>query len=173
MTRFTPLLAMALALAACNNSPDKPAGAETPAAGAASGWNPLDACATLGKPAAGKAMASEVTSAELGTVVPGTEGTAAFSMCTFKFADGATLMLLTREAPNADAIAAAITEARTAGGTLPPATDVAGLGKAALWSDASKGLQVFLDDRRYVSINVTGVPGDGKAQATAVARALT
>ena len=143
-------------------------------AGSGSAWNPLDACATLGRAAAAEASGSAVTSAELTTVVQGTASTAAFSMCTFQLAHGGRLMLLTREAPNADATAAAIEAARTSGGTMPAAIDVQGLGKAGLWSDQLKGLQVFLDDRRYATINYFGMPAgaDLKAMSIAVVRKL-
>ncbi|WP_404338549.1 hypothetical protein AB2M62_06255 [Sphingomonas sp. MMS12-HWE2-04] len=138
------------------------------------GGIPLDACATLGEEAAAKLVGSAVTSSELTTKVEGTDSSAAFSMCTFSYANGAKLALLTREAPSGDASTEAIEAARTSGGTMSPATDVPGLGKAAMWSDTLKGLQVFLDDKRYLSINFYGLPGgaDGKAQAIAVAKKL-
>lgn len=95
-------------------------------------------------------------------------------MCTFSYANGAKLALLAREAPSGDASAEAIEAARTSGGTMPRATDVPGLGKAAMWSDTLKGLQVFLDDTRYLSINFYNLPSgsDGKTQAIAVAKKL-
>lgn len=178
MTRMKFLGAGALValLAGCGGaaSDAKTGTTGTSTTAAKSGWNPLDACATLGKDAAGEASGSAVTSAELSTVVEGTSATAAFSMCTFKFANGSQLMLLTRQAPNADATPESIEKSRTADGTLPPATDVPGLGKIAMWSDASKGLQVFIDDTRYLSINYFGLPGGatGKDQAIAVAKRL-
>lgn len=138
------------------------------------GWNPLDACATLGKDAASRISGSPVTSTELSPVVPGTDTSAAFSMCTFKLANGGQLMLLTRQAPFADATPESIEKSRTADGTLAPTADVPGLGKAALWSDTTKGLQVFIDDTRYLSINYMGLPGGvtGKDQAIAIAKVL-
>ena len=166
-----------LVLAACGNPAAPSATSQTTKAAttaAKNGWNPLDACATLGKDAASRISGSPVTSTELSPVVPGTDASAAFSMCTFKLADGGQLMLLTREAPFADATPQSIEKSRTADGTLPPATDVPGLGKAAMWSDTTKGLQVFIDDTRYLSINYTGLPGDetGKDRAIAVAKVL-
>lgn len=166
-----------LMIAACGNPPSpsaKNGAAKTATAAAKTGWNALDACATLGKDAASKVSRSPVTSTELSPVVPGTDTSAAFSMCTFKLANGGQLMLLTREAPFADATPESIEKSRTANGTLPPATDVPGLGKAALWSDTTKGLQVFIDDTRYLSINYMSLPGGvtGRDQAIAVAKVL-
>lgn len=168
--RIVTLLAMAsLALAAGCNGPGGPLSRT------ASNWNALDACATLGKAAAAEASRSAVTSTELNTVVEGTASTAAFSMCTFQLANGGKLTLLTREAPDADASDVAIEAARTGGGTLPAASDVPGLGKAGLWSDQTKGLQVFLDGKRYVTINYFGLPAsaDIKTMSIAVARKLS
>jgi hypothetical protein len=178
MIKFGILSGLTLILTACggndgaSNATAASGGAKTAAAN--TGWNPLDACTTLGKDAAGEASGSPVTGAELSSVVEGTDATAAFSMCTFKLANGGQLMLLTREAPFPDATAESIEKSRTADGTLPPATDVPGLGRAAMWSDQTKGLQVFLNDTRYVSINYYGLPAGatGKDQAVAVAKKL-
>lgn len=138
------------------------------------GWNALDACATLGRAEVAALVGQPVTKTELSPGSPGDDVRAAFSTCTYDLAKGQ-LMLLTREAPDADATPDAIERARTADGTLPPAIDVPGLGRAALWSRETKGLQVFLDDRRYVSINFYGLPegDDVQARAVAVAKALT
>lgn len=167
--------AVALMMLGACGGPAAPGGTEQaakPAANAAlKGWNPLDACASVGQAAVAKASGSAVTSAELSQVSPGDQGRAAFSMCTFKLASGGQVMVLTRQAPYADATPAAIEAARTGGGNLPPAADVPGLGKAALWSDVTSGLQVFLDGTRYVSVNTMGL-SDGKAASVAVARTL-
>ena len=137
------------------------------------GWNALDACATLGRDEVATLVGQPVAKTELSPGSPGDDVRAAFSTCTYDFPKGQ-LMLLTREAPDADATAESIERSRTADGTLPPAIDVPGLGRAALWSRESKGLQVFLDDRRYVSINFNGLPvgDDVQARAVAVAKAL-
>jgi len=165
-----------LMLAACGgpSTPGTKDDAKAATSSAKTGWNPLDACATLGKDTASRISGSPVTSTALSPVVQGTDTSAAFSMCTFKLANGGQLMLLTREAPFADATPESIAKSRTADGTLPPAIDVPGLGKAALWSDTTKGLQVFIDDTRYLSINYMGLPGGvtGKDQAIAIAKVL-
>ena len=165
-------IAAAVMLAACGEA-DAP-GTRPPAGAAApAGWNALDACATLSKDTVSVAAGQPVTGTELAPGSPGGEVLAAFSTCTYALPKGQ-LMVLTRQSPIADATPEAIERARTADGTLPPATDVPGLGRAALWSRESKGLQVFLDDRRYVSINFFGLPEgeDVRARAIAVARAL-
>ena len=177
--RRISVTAALLLVSACGGSPQGGGEAATSAdtansAAPASGWNALDACTTLGRDDAAAATGSPVVAAEITNKVEGSAGMASFSSCTFTFASGAKLAVLTRESPVDDATAAAIEQARTAGGTMPPAVDVPGLGKAALWSDTLKGLQVFLDGKRYVSINYVGLPdGDtGKDLAIDVARRL-
>src|SRR4051812_21067296 len=111
-----------LLLAACGSPATLEAKTETAKAtttSAKTGWNPLDACATLGQDAASRISGSPVTSTALSPAVRGTETSAAFSMCTFKPATGGQLMLLPREAPFADAPRESIEKSRTADGTLP------------------------------------------------------
>jgi hypothetical protein len=90
------------------------------------GWNARDACASLGRDKAAAASGVAVTEAKLEGISAGGGGLAAASMCTFTFVNGATLMVLTREAPDADATATAIDNARTGGGVAPPADPVQG-----------------------------------------------
>jgi hypothetical protein len=162
-------LAAGLLLAGCGGSEN----AGSKAAGGAGGWNAVDACATLGRGKAATAGGAAVTDAKLDSISAGGNGLAAVSMCTFTYANGATLMVLTREAPDADATPAAIETARTGGGLAPPADPVPGLGKAAFWSATGKQAQLFIDDRRYVVINFFKLPGDdAKARSLAVAKAL-
>jgi hypothetical protein len=138
------------------------------------GWNARDACASLGRDKAAAAGGAEVTDAKLEGISAGGGGLAAASTCTFTFANGATLMVLTREAPDADATPTAIENARTGGGMAPPADPVPGLGKAAFWSAAGKQAQLFVDDRRFVVINFFNLPAsdDVKARSLTVARAF-
>lgn len=177
--RRISVTAALLLVSACGGTPQ--GGGETAtsvdtanSAAQAAGWSALDACATLGRDDAAATTGSPVVAAEITNKVEGGAGTASFSSCTFTFANGAKLALLTRESPVDDATPAAIEQARTAGGTMPPATDVPDLGKAALWSDTLKGLQIFLDGKRYASINYIGLPdGDtGKDLAIDVAKKL-
>ena len=178
-TRLTAAILIAV-LTGCGKTPDANKPPETGRADDGSAqavpgnWNALDACATLDKDIVGRISGSPVTSTKLDPVVPGTEGTAAFSMCTYQLTNGAKLSVLTRQSPDADTTPAAIAAARTTGGTTAPAIDVPGLGKAAMWSETLKGLQVFIDDTRYVTINYFGLPGgaDGKDQAIEIAKAI-
>ncbi|WP_106513332.1 hypothetical protein [Allosphingosinicella deserti] len=161
-------VAASAVVSACGSGGESGSGGSIPA-----GWNALDACATLGKTDAAAATGAQVRAATLSTVVEPKNGSAGFSMCTFELANGGKLMLLTREAPSDDATATAIEAARTAGGSMPPARDVPGLGRAALWSEETKGLQLFLDGRRYATINYFAPPGvDPEPVAIAVARNL-
>jgi hypothetical protein len=161
-------LAAGLALAGCGGS-DGP-GSKV----AGRSWNAVDACATLGREKAAALGGAAVSNTKLDPISAGGNGLAAASMCTFTYANGATLMVLTREAPDADATSTAIETARTGGGLTPPADPVPGLGKAAFWSVTGKQAQLFIDDRRYVVINFFKLPAgeDAKARSLAVAKAL-
>jgi hypothetical protein len=141
---------------------------------AAGSWNARDACASLGRDKAAAAGGAAVTDAKLEGMSDGGGGLAVVSMCTFTYSTGATLMIVTREAPDADATPAAIEAARTGGGLAPPADPVPGLGKAAFWSEGGKQAQLFIDDRRAVVINFFKLPAgdDAKARALGVAKAF-
>ncbi len=174
MNRSIGIAAM-LALAGCGGVDSSGNGTTAATATAATvGWNAEDACSVLDRDAAAKALGVGVTTTELGSVSPAAEGRAAFSMCTYTLADGSRMVLLARAAPNGDSAGSDVEASRTAGGTLPPAADVPGLGRAALWRDRGAQLQLFLDDRRYVAIDLFGpvAATDAKAKAIAVAQLL-
>ena len=166
------IVATMLLLAGCGGGPSN--AGETTSAARGGSWNARDACASLGRDKAAALGGAAVTDAKLEEMSAGGGGLAVTSMCTFTYANGATLMLLTREAPDADATPAAIGSVRTGGGLAPPADPVPGLGKAAFWSATGKQAQLFIDDRRYVVINFFKLPAgdDAKARSLAVARAF-
>ncbi|TRW15168.1 hypothetical protein [Glacieibacterium frigidum] len=172
--------AVLVALAGCGETRDgnKPTG-EATAKAAPAGWNAMDACATVGTPAVAAAMGKAVTGTALDPVSQPDGLRAGFSMCTFTLADGAKLTVLTREAADGDAYDAAVAAARKIGEEFgSPAVDVAGIGKAAMWTARPAALQVFLDDRRYATISLFGADfmPDGseaaRSAATAIARKL-
>ncbi len=179
MNRSMGVAAM-LALAGCGGVDSSGNGNGTTAAtakavtAATAGWNAEDACSVLDRDAVAKALGVGVTTTELGSVSPAAEGRAASSMCTYTLADGSRMALLARAAPNGDSAGSDVEASRTAGGTLPPAADVPGLGRTALWRDRGAQLQLFLDDRRYVAIDLFGpvAATDAKAKAIAVAKLL-
>ncbi|NIJ20683.1 hypothetical protein FHS95_002375 [Sphingomonas naasensis] len=168
-------MAAGLLLVGCggsNGTPPQSDAGETARAPVAGRWDARDACPSLGRDRAAALGGAAVTDARLETISAGGGGLAA--ACTFTYANGATLMVLTREAPDADATSTAIEHARTGGGLAPPADPVPGLGKAAFWSDAGKQAQLFIDDRRYVTINFFKLPAgdDARARSLAIAKAL-
>ncbi|WDA42659.1 hypothetical protein [Erythrobacter sp. BLCC-B19] len=169
--RWIMAAALAAGLAGCGGA-DGEAG-ESSAPAAASGWDATQACAMLdvGKLSALTGLAFET--AKLTPMAPMTDSTAATSMCEYGGAGGASAVLLTREAPYDDATPEAIAKSRTADGTMEPAEDVPGLGKAALWRAApmAKTLQVFFDERRSVVVTLVGREATLE-QASAVARAV-
>jgi hypothetical protein len=170
MKRMMIMAALAAGLAGCGGD-DGGAGGSAPAA--ASGWDATQACAMLdvGKLSALTGMAFET--AKLTPMSPMTDNTAATSMCEYSGAGGAMANVLTREAPYDDATPEAIEKSRTADGSMEPAEDVPGLGKAALWRAApmAKTLQVFYDERRSVVVTLVGREATLE-QASAVARAV-
>ncbi|AQR72845.1 hypothetical protein [Sphingomonas sp. LM7] len=169
------LSALTLLLAGCGGPGGGGANTgETTSTATGGSWNARDACTSLGRDKAAVAGGAAVTDAKLEEMSAGGGGLAVVSMCTFTYANGATLMIVAREAPDADATPAAIEAARTGGGLAPPADPVPGLGKAAFWSEGGKQAQLFLDDRRAAVINFFKLPAgdDAKARSLAVAKAL-
>jgi hypothetical protein len=165
------LAALAAGVAGCGGDE---AGADASAsAPAASGWDATQACAMLdvGKLSGLTDLVFET--ATLTPMSPMTDSTAATSMCQYSGSGGAMATVLTREAPYDDATPEAIEKSRTANGSMEPAEDVPGLGKAALWRAApmAKTLQVFFDERRSVVVTLGGRDATLE-QASAVARAV-
>ncbi|NYT40754.1 hypothetical protein HZY97_08300 [Sphingomonas sp. R-74633] len=166
----------ALLLAGCGGN----AGSNSAATGdpvkltSGSSWDAADACASLGRDKAAAAGGTAVADAKLDKMSAGGNGLAVVSMCTFTYANGAMLTVLTREAPDDDASPDAIENARTGGGLTAPADPVPRLGKAAFWNSKTLQAQMFIDDRRYVVINFFKLPAgeDAKARSLAVAKAL-
>lgn len=172
-------IVLAALLVACSENKPGETTAASPADTAASslaGWNAVDACATLDKAKVAAAAGSAVKTAELSGVTEANGGLAALSTCIYTLENGASIGVLTREAPSgsklADALASAKgPEAQAMGMTFE---DLPGVGKAALWNAKMDSLQVFYDDRRYAAINMMYAPKDtdAKAVTVAVAKAL-
>lgn len=172
----TTIVALAL-LGGCGGGADS--GGSGTMAAAGGGWDALDACTTTGSATVAAATGSEVIGTELDPKVEPAGGGAGFSMCTFKLAGGASMTVLTREAPDDSAIDQGIAEARRLGAEFGSAAeDVPGIGRAAMWTAKPPALQVFIDGRRYATISMftaksTPDASDGaRAAATEVARKL-
>jgi hypothetical protein len=131
-------------------------------------WNATDACALVGKDRVAKALTAELVSAQLLQVTKGAENSAAFSTCYLTFANGTTVTVLTRLAPVPDVSERSLALARTMGGNMPTAEELTGLGAHAYWTAEAKTLQVFLDDRRYVSIAFKGTISADAAKIGAI-----
>ena len=164
------MAALAAGVAGCGGDDSAEGGTSAPTA---SGWDATQACAMLdvGKLSGLTGMAFET--AKLTPMSPMPDNTAATSMCQYSGAGGAMATVLTREAPYDDATPEEIEKSRTADGSMEPAEDVPGLGKAALGRAApmAKTLQVFYDERRSVVVTLVG-RDDTLEQASAVARAV-
>lgn len=170
MKRMMIMAALAAGVSGCGGDESAEGGTSAPTA---SSWDATQACAMLdvGKLSGLTGLAFET--AKLTPMSPMTENTAATSMCEYSGAGGAMAVLLTREAPYDDAGPEEIEKSRTADGSMEPAEDVPGLGKAALWRAApmAKTLQVFYDERRSVVVTLVGRDATLE-QASAVARAV-
>lgn len=165
-------LVMTLAALALSGCGDAGGAAGKDQAGTASAWPATDACKALGSERAARIMGSALTGSELSGVVQMAPNMAAMSMCQFQFANGETLNLLLRESPYDDATPDEIERARTMDGTMPPARDIAGLGKLAMWTDRPAQLQVFVDERRRIIVTLAPNGKAGLDQARAVAEAV-
>jgi hypothetical protein len=170
MHKILIMAALAAGVAGCGGGDSSEGGTSAPNAG---GWDATQACAMLdpGKLSGLTGLAFET--AKLTPMSPMTDSAAATSMCEYSGAGGAMAVLLTREAPYDDASPEEIEKSRTADGSMEPAEDVPGLGKAALWRAApmAKTLQVFYDERRSVVVTLLGRDVTLE-QASAVARAV-
>ncbi len=170
MHKIMIMAALAAGVAGCGGDDSGSGGTNAPAA---SGWDATQACTMIdvGKLSGITGLAFET--AKLTPMSPMTQNTAATSMCEYSGAGGAMATVLTREAPYDDAGPEEIEKSRTADGTMEPAEDVPGLGKAALWRAApmAKTLQVFYDERRSVVVTLA-VRDATLEQASAVARAV-
>ncbi|MFM7376721.1 MAG: hypothetical protein ACKO1O_01095 [Erythrobacter sp.] len=173
MNRLVIMAALAAGVAGCGGAETGAEADAATSAPSASGWDATQACAMLdvGKLSGLTGMAFET--AKLTPMSAMTDNTAATSMCEYSGAGGAMAALLTREAPYDDATPEEIEKSRTGDGSMEPAEDVPGLGKAALWRAApmAKTLQVFFDERRSVVVKLVGRDATLE-QASAVARAV-
>ena len=141
---------------------------------ATGGWDATDACALLDKATLGAALKDQVTEASLGLVHQASGAEAATSECTYMLASGGRASLMARNSPIADNTDGAIAAARKAtqqsvsAFTDKKVEDVPGLGKAAFFVPGINQLNVFLDERKFVILTISGAP-DATAKETAVA----
>jgi hypothetical protein len=169
-----------LLLAACGGTSGSSTGNSGAAAAtsdtkvATGGWDATDACALLDKATLGAALKDQVTEASLGLVHQASGGEAATSECTYLLASGGRASLMARNSPIADNTDGSIAAARKAtqqsvsAFTDKKVEDVPGLGKAAFFVPGINQLNVFLDERRFVILTISGAP-DATAKETAVA----
>lgn len=137
---------MALALAGCGG----PGGSAV-----ADGWDGTKACDTL-TAADVKAVTGQTPEpGVLDGVNDGSNGGAKTSLCTYALADGRAVTFLTRVSEGED-LARAVDSVKN-----PPADmamgkqdDVAGVGKAALWNEATHQLQFWLDGDHYGIVGI-------------------
>jgi hypothetical protein len=143
---------------------------------ATGGWDATDACALLDKATLGAALKDQVTEASLGLVHQASGAEAATSECTYMLASGGRASLMARNSPIADNTDGSIAAARKAtqqsvsAFTDKKVEDVPGLGKAAFFVPGINQLNVFLDERKFVILTISGAP-NATAKETAVALA--
>lgn len=140
---------------------------------AAETWDATDACALLDKATLGAALKDQVTEASLGLVHQASGAEAATSECTYLLASGGRASFMARNSPIADnsdgSIAAArkATQQSVSAFTDKKIEDVPGLGKGAFFVPGINQLNVFIDERRFVILTISGAP-DATAKETAV-----
>lgn len=140
---------------------------------ATGGWDATDACALLDKAALGAALKDQVTEASLGLVHQASGAEAATSECNYLLASGGRASFMARNSPIADNTDGSIAAARKAtqqsvsAFTDKKVEDVPGLGKAAFFVPGINQLNVFIDERRFVILTISGAP-DATAKETAV-----
>lgn len=144
------------------------------------GWDGTKACDTLKQTDVEAIAGQKSAPGKLDGVNDGSNGGAKTSLCTYQLADGRVVTFLSRVSSGED-LAQAVNSARN-----PPADmsmgkldDVAGVGKAALWNEASHQLQFWLDGDHYGIVGI--MSGDftkkpdlsqSKAQGIALAHKL-
>jgi len=138
-------------------------------------WLATAACSVIDRQEVANAVRAWVQTTELTDVTYPTRRRSAASTCLYTLANGSSVALLTREMPRPSLTDAVIEEARLGDGTAPPWDRISGLGRAALWSGDRNTLQLFLDDRRFVAIDITDPPADRdpKAMMMAIARKIS
>lgn len=136
-------------------------------------WDATDACALLDKAAVASALKDAVTEASVGLVHEASGAEAATSECTYILASGSRATLMARNSPIADntdeaiALARKTTQESVSAFTDKKVEDVPELGKAAFFVPGINQLNVFIDDKRFVILTISGAP-NATAKATAV-----
>lgn len=137
-------------------------------------WLATAACSVIDRQEVANAVRAWVQTTELSDVSYPTRRRSAASTCLYTLANGSSVALLTREMPRPAFTDAVIERARLGDGTTPAWEPILGLGRAALWSADRNTLQLFLDDRRFVALDITDPPPDRdpKAMMIAIARRI-
>jgi len=137
-------------------------------------WLATAACSLIDRQEVANAVHAWVQATELSDVSYPTRRRGGASTCLYTLADGSSVAMLIREMPRPSLTDAVIEQARVGDGSSPPWEVVPDLGRPALWSSDRNTLQLFLDRRRYVALDITDPPPDRdpKAIMAAIARKI-
>lgn len=136
-------------------------------------WDATDACALLDKAAVAAALKDAVTEVSVGLVHEASGAEAGTSECTYILASGSRATFMARNSPIADntdeaiALARKTTQESVSAFTDKKIEDVPKLGKAAFFVPGINQLNVFIDDKKFVILTISGAP-NATAKATAV-----
>ena len=178
MKRTSIVSALAVALAGCGGSED--GRNRGTAATASSGWDERDACKAMPKERVGALLGGTIIKSEL-AAVQDDRNYDTFSQCSFELADGRVAVVGTGHLVGDDTLAARVEKQRAeAAAITSPIETLQGVGKAALYAPKMNMVWAFLDNGRYLQINLAHVtvgdattpPDKMKADVIALARAL-
>ena len=160
MTRIWLAGAAIIGLCGCGSGSGSGSGESGPIGGA----KVTDACAAIDKGVVAATLRSAVKSTELSAVQADPDRADLYSQCTFVLADNRIVVIGTgKSTTGADVAALADRYRKESAGAGSTPSDVAGVGKAAVWADKLQSLYVFPGDGRYLTIT-TAQMAFGKAK---------
>jgi hypothetical protein len=129
---------------------------------AASGFNALDACATLPKAKVEAISGLKIESEKLSAVTPPTDTTPGFSTCTYNLSQGGTIGFYARQTPGSGNTPELITLTRKAliDGMGATVTDISGIGSSAFTAQPMDQLHVFFGNDKYIYFMSNGVKAE-------------
>lgn len=124
----------------------------------ASGFDALDACATLPKARVASISGLKIESAKLSAVTPPTGSAPGFSTCTYSVAGGGTIGFYARQTPGGNTPElVALTRKALIDGMGATVSDISGIGTTAFTGQPMDQLHVFFGGDKYIYFMSNGV----------------
>lgn len=181
MTAALLCMAALAGLSACGKGSGGASGGGATAILGGPKWNEADACKTVTNKAVQAAAGEAIKESKGDSMSAKPAGGAAVSTCSYTFASGASMVVMTRVV-DTDITDTEIDQMRTGGGMMEAGEEVPGLGMKAFWSPKAKQLQLHVDRKHYAGIvygpplTMPGAPAptvaDPKTVATTLAKSL-